>query len=135
MYTDPPPEPPVLSLVPQQSTPSITPLAPLIILSSDKLFFICHSIGGSHQEWHLVSVAFQDSVALYLPCLQDGRFLVDFYMAHPSEICYNAINQHFWLQYCKQTPAVFGTIDAHLITLSNTSKDRAKQHHLVPNLA
>jgi hypothetical protein len=47
MYTGPPWEPPMLPLVPEQSTPSITSLAPLIILSPDKLFFISHSIGGS----------------------------------------------------------------------------------------
>jgi hypothetical protein len=56
-------------------------------------------------------------------------------MAHPSDVCYNAINQQLWLQYHNQTPAVFGTMDAHLITPSDTSKDRAKQHLLVPNQA
>ncbi len=77
-------------------------------------------------------VAFQDSVALYPSCLQDGHFLVDFYLAHPSDICCNAINQQFWLQYPNQTPAVFGTMDAHLINPSDTSENQAKQHLLVP---
>ncbi len=135
MYTGPPPEPPVLPLAPEQFTPSITSLAPLVILSPDKLFFISHSIGGSRQEWPLVRVAFQDSIALYPSCLQDGQFLVDFYMAHPSNVCYNAINQRFCLQHCNQTLAVFGTMDTHLITPSNTSKDRAKWHLLIPNQA
>jgi hypothetical protein len=44
----PPPEPPVLPIVPDQSTPSITSLAPLIILSPDNFFFVSHSIGGNH---------------------------------------------------------------------------------------
>jgi hypothetical protein len=48
MYTGPPLKPPVSPLVPEQSTPSITSLAPLIISSPDQLFFILHSIGGSH---------------------------------------------------------------------------------------
>jgi hypothetical protein len=56
-------------------------------------------------------------------------------MAHPSDVDFSAINQQFRLQYCDQTPAVFGTMDAHLITWSDTSKDRAKQHNLVPNQA
>jgi hypothetical protein len=56
-------------------------------------------------------------------------------MAHPSGVCYNAINQWFWLQYRNQTPAVFGAMDADLITPSNTSKDQVKQHLLVPNRA
>ncbi len=50
MYTGAPPEPPVLPHVPEHSTPSITSLAPLIISSSDKLFFLSHSIGGIHQK-------------------------------------------------------------------------------------
>jgi hypothetical protein len=132
MYTGPPPEPPVSSLAPEQFTPSIMSLAPLIVSSPDKLFFISHSIAGSHREWRLVRVAFRDSIALYPSCLQDGQFLVDFYMDHPFDICYNANNQQFWLQYCNQTSAVFGTMDAHLITPSGTSEDRAKRHLLVP---
>jgi hypothetical protein len=126
MYTGPPPVPPVSPHVPKHSTPSITSLAPLIILSYDKLFFISHSIGGNHREWRLVHVAFQDSVALYPSYLQDNRFLVDFYLAHLSDVHYNAINQQFWLQYHGQTPAVFGTMDAHLITPSDTSEDQEK---------
>ncbi len=136
MYTaPPPPEPPVLPHAPEHSTPSITSLVPLIISSPDSLLFISHSIGGSQRKLRLVCVAFQDSVALYPSCFHDGCFLIDFYTAHPSNICYNAINQQFWLQYCDQTPAVFGTMDAHLITLFDTSKDRAKRHHPVPDWA
>jgi hypothetical protein len=56
-------------------------------------------------------------------------------MAYPSDVCYNAINQQFWLQYCNQTPAAFGTMDAHLITPSDTSKDHKKQHLFAPNQA
>ena len=50
IYTEPPPEPPVSPLVPEQSTPSIRSLVPFIISSSDKLFFISHSIGGTCRE-------------------------------------------------------------------------------------
>jgi hypothetical protein len=78
MYTGSPPEPPMSPHVPEHSTPSITSLAPLIISSSDKLFFISHYIGDSHWEWCLVRVAFRDSVASHPSCLQDGHFLVDF---------------------------------------------------------
>ena len=59
--------------------------------------------------------------------------MVDFYMVHPSDIRYNPINQRFWLQYQASSPAVFGTMDAHLIAHSDTSKDRAARHQLVPN--
>ncbi len=64
MYNGPPP---LLSLAskPEPSTPMITTLAPLIILSTDKLFFIAHKISTADcYEWCLVRVAFQDSVLI-----------------------------------------------------------------------
>jgi hypothetical protein len=51
-------------------------------------------------------------------------------MAHPADACYNAINQRFWLQYRDRNAPTFGTMDAHLITLSDTSADCAAHHHL-----
>jgi hypothetical protein len=64
MCIGPPLKPPVLPLSPEQSTPSITSLAPLVILSPEKIFFMSHSIGGSCRERRLVRLAFQDSIAL-----------------------------------------------------------------------
>jgi hypothetical protein len=116
MYTRPPPELPSTPQIPEHSAPPISSLAPLIISSTVRLFYILHSIGGNHWEWRLVCIAFKDSIDLYPSCLKDGRFLVDFYMAHPSNVHYNAINQRFWLQYWDRTSTVFGTMDAHLIT-------------------
>ena len=131
MYNGPPPLLPLASKS-EPSTPTITTLAPLIILSTNKLFFIAYKIGMADcYEWRLVRVAFQDSISLYLPCLQDGRFLVKFYMAHPADAHYNAINQRYWLQYRDCNSPTFGTMDAHLITPSDTSADRALRHHLV----
>ncbi len=131
MYNGPPPLLPLASK-PEPSTPTITTLAPLIISSTDKLFFIARKIGMADcYEWRLVPVAFQDSVSLYLPCLQDRCFLVEFYMAHPVDACYNAINQCYWLQYRDRNSPTFGTMDMHLITPSDTSADRALRHHLV----
>ena len=31
--------------------------------------------------------------------MQDGRFLVEFYVGHPADKRYNAKNQRFWLEY------------------------------------
>ncbi len=58
--------------------------------------------------------------------------MVDFYMSHPANVCYNAINQHFLLQYRNRNTPTFGTLDAHLITPSDTSADRAARLHLIP---
>ncbi len=64
--------------------------------------------------------------------LQDGRFLVEFYVAHPQDMRCNAINQRYWLQYCVPNGISDGRIDAHLITPSDTSEDRAAKHNLHP---
>jgi hypothetical protein len=92
-YTGPPP------LVPNFIAPTIRPsavLAQQIIKSSDKFFFISNSIGyGDVQEWHLVCVAFEALMASYSSCLVDGQYLVDFYISHPSDYQYNAINKRF----------------------------------------
>jgi hypothetical protein len=52
-------------------------------------------------------------------------------MDHPADACYSAVNQRYWLQYCDHNSPTFGMMDAHLITPSDTSADRALRHHLV----
>jgi hypothetical protein len=104
------------------SPPTITDLSPRIILSIDKFFFIAHNISNAAtHEWHLVRVAFQDSILMYPAALQDGWFMVEFYVAHPNDMQFNATNQRFWLQYHNHTTPTFGPIDAHLSTPSDTS--------------
>ena len=78
-------------------------LAQQIIKSTDKLFFISNGIGaGDVREWLLVRVALEATMASYLLCLVDGRYLVDFYISHPSDYWYSVINRRFWLQYHSQ---------------------------------
>jgi hypothetical protein len=88
----------------------------------------------SAREWRLVRVAFSDSTALSPSCLQDGRFLVDFYVLHYSDVRYNAINQRYWLQYHSpsdiHTPTSSTT--THLIRPSDTSENHATHAKLVP---
>ncbi len=113
--------------------PSITSLAPQIIASTDKLFFIAHNIGASHcHEWWLVRVAFKDSILLYPASLQDHRFLVEFYVLHPADVQYNAINQLYWLQYSMHNGISNGQLDAHLLTPSDSSEEQAEKHKLRP---
>ncbi len=126
------PAPPALPADPHVP-PSITTLIPQIITSADRLFFVAHKIGLSLScEWRLVRVAFTESISLYPSALQDGRFLVEFYVPHPQDVRHNAINQQFWLQYCKANSISNGHLDAHLITPSDTSEDRALRFHLHP---
>ena len=92
-----------------------------------------HKIGIAEcYELHLVHVAFQDSsILLYPPCLQDGCFLVEFYMAHLADAHYNAINQCYWLQYRHHNSPTFSTIDVHLITPSDNSANCSLYHWLI----
>jgi hypothetical protein len=79
-------------------------------------------------------MAFQDSMSLYLLCTQDGRYLFEFYICHPSDWHYNAINQRFWLQYhvLNKVATPQPSTDAHLIQPSHTSDSYANCHKLVP---
>ena len=82
-YTRPPPSAPTMS--PSAAFPSPTTIMASLIDSSDKLFFISHDIGLGYAEWRLVRLALTDTLTQHPACLQDGRFLVDFYIPHPSD--------------------------------------------------
>ena len=70
----------------------------------------------------------------YPSCLQDGRFLLNFFICHPSDSCVNAINQRYWLQYhtLSELQSPLATTDTHLIRPSDTSVDYAQRHKLCP---
>ena len=89
VHTRPPPTPP-LCFVP--AIPSATILAQRIINSANKLFFISKTIEFGIREWHLVRVAFSASTSSYPSCLEDGKYIVDFYSSHPVDFCLNVIN-------------------------------------------
>ena len=132
LYTGPPPAAPTVAAPP---TPEISAIAADIVRSTDKLFFIAHSLGDStYREWRLVRVAFEDSMALHPTCLQDGKFLVEFYIAHTSDTRFNHINQRFWLHYHSSTDIVTPVDSAqlHLIRPSDTSEQFARTNGLVP---
>ncbi len=113
--------------------PSISTLTTAIIKSSDKLFFISNPIGTNEaQEWRLIRIAFQESMSLYPSCLQDGRFLVEFYICHPSDSWFNAINHCFWLQYHtdSELQSPFSTMETHIVHPSDTLVDYTNHHKL-----
>jgi hypothetical protein len=132
LYTGPPPS----CAVP--SPPSASPLSSLIasiINSSDRLFFILHSLGNPNTcEWRLVRVAFSNSTSLSPSCLQDGQFLMEFYTLYHADVWFNPYNQQYWLQYHSigdiATPTSSTT--THLIQPSDTLEAHAARHQLVP---
>jgi hypothetical protein len=93
MYTSPPPAAPSYSL---PAIPALNILTRSIIQSSDRLFFISHSIGPNEAcEWRLVQVAFEELMSSYPSCLQDGCFLLEFFICYPSDSHVNAVNQRY----------------------------------------
>jgi hypothetical protein len=132
MYTGPPPTMPKIQ---PPNVPSAGVLASQIVKSSDRLFFISHEIpNSSRREWRLVRVHLEDSMMLRPTCLSDGRFLVEFFIAHSADVRYNAANQRFWLEYHKRGDLINPSldIDTHLIRPSDTSEQLAARHQLVP---
>lgn len=129
MYTGPPPEPPSVS----PSLPVIDTLAASILRSTDRLFFINQRTSPSHGEWRLVRVVLDDSIALHPSCLQDGRFLVEFYVRHTADGRYNNANQRYWLQYHRPGDIAnpLDTSLTHLIRPSETSETVAARKGLI----
>jgi hypothetical protein len=130
MYTGPSPALPSCSL---SATPKLNTLVCSIIQSSDRLFFISHSIGlNEAREWRLVRVAFEQSMSSCPSCLQDGGFLLEFFICHPSNLRINVINQRYWLQYhtLSKLQSPLSSMDMHLIRPSDTSVDYAQCHKL-----
>jgi hypothetical protein len=109
-------------------------LAASIIASTDRLFFISVVINPSYKEWRLVRVILDNSIALHPACLQDGRFLVEFYVRHSDDIRYNNVNQRYWLQYHKAEDlrSPLDTTHTHLVRPSDTSNTYASRHGLLP---
>ena len=71
-------------------------------------------------------------MSLYPSYLQDGRFLVEFYICRHSDSRFNAINQRFWLQYHtdSELQSPLSTMETHLVHPSDTSVDYANCHKL-----
>ena len=132
LMTGPPPAAPNH---PIPSIPAIHLLTAAIIRSTDRLFFVSHSIGANDaREWRLARVAFHDSVSIYPSCTLDGRFLFEFYICHPADWRYNAVNQRYWIQFHGREDMLHPslTTETHLVRPSDTLDDHANRHNLLP---
>ena len=130
----PAPPPPPAPVDPMR-VPDIGALSTAILTSDDKLFFIAHRIPGSNvAEWNLVGVALQETLSLHPTAMQDGRFLVNFYICHPADTRYNAINQRYWLEYHPkiEDSNTNHRATAHLIRPTSTSAAYATAEGLRP---
>ncbi len=67
-------------------------------------------------------------------CLQDGRFLLEFFICRPSDSRVNAVNQRYWLQYhtLSKLWSPLSSTETHLIRPSDTLFNYALHHKLCP---
>ncbi len=130
LYTGPPPSTPSCSI---PAAPLANIIAQRTINSTDKLFYISRKIGFNVCKWQLVHIFLCVTTSLYPSCLEDGKYIVEFYTSHPADFRYNAINQQFWLQYHTQEDLMGPCLssDTHLIHPSNTLEAYAKHHRLL----
>jgi hypothetical protein len=126
---------PAALIHPILAVPSIQLLVAATVQSTDCLFFISCEFGDNNaQEWRLARAAFMDSMSLYPLCTFNGRFLFEFYICHPADWLYNAINQQYWLQLYSISDMAFPhlTTKTHLVGLTDTSDRHTTHHKLMP---
>ena len=113
--------------------PTIAAFNAAMILSTDRLFFISTPMGTNGvREWRLIQLDNESSVRSSPYCIETGKFLCDFYISHPSDWRFNAINQRFWLQHFKADLLNPDQAhESHLIKPSSTSRAYAIKNHLV----
>ena len=109
--------------------PTVNQVHARLINGRNNLFFVVFE-----GEWRLVSVAYKDTMSLHPDCLQDGKFLVDFYILHPKDHWFGAPNQRFWLEYHRPGSSTFARRKSsyHLVQPTKESHLYATSRGLVP---
>jgi hypothetical protein len=105
-----------------------------IIQSEDTLFFINHSVTATEgrKEWKLIQVNFEKSIQQQPACLQNGRFLVDFYIEHHQDKSLDIRDRSFWLEYHKSNSHKTISTQYHILQPSQFSSKTATDKDLVP---
>jgi hypothetical protein len=104
-----------------------------VIKSEDKLFFIPHSLPNqSRKEWKLVQIDFPTSMKLHPQCLQDGKFLIQFFIEHNNDQSVNLTDKRYWLEYHSSNKYKTLGTRYHLIPPTSVSPEIAKNRNLVP---
>jgi hypothetical protein len=126
--------PPAAPIICNPKIPTLAALNAAMILSEDRLFFISIPFSSNDiREWRLVQLEYDLSIACSPSCIETGRFLCSFYISHPADFRYNAVNQRFWLQHFKETDLRHPDQphDLHLVKPSTTSTAFAIKNNLV----
>ena len=99
------------------------------------MFFITYNTPGTTvSSWHLIRVLIRDSMSLNPNAMQNGMFLVEFYICHPGNVYYNATNQRYWLEYhpLLSSSNAAQRHHAHLIRPHSSSSSYADKEGLQP---
>jgi HKD family nuclease len=122
-----------ISILPNSIRTRATIIADLI-RSDDKLFFVAYSQERSQarKEWKLVKIDFKRSLQQHPQCLQDGRFLAEFYIEHYRDKKLDICNRRYWLEYHKSNSHKSLSVEYHILQPSQYSEATAASKHLVP---
>jgi hypothetical protein len=89
-----------------------------LIANEDKFCFICHHIPGLHRyEWRLVQIELSESIQKNPMTLATGRILVTFYIAHLSDIAFNALRACPFKSFLTVKPIYFRADDLKSMVL------------------
>ena len=120
---------------PHSCFPTNTTFAQLlahILSSDDKLFFIKYILPNqARSEWKLVRIDLETSLSKRPSCLQDGRFLIDFYIAHPNDKKLPPEDTRYWLEYHERINTKTIGVDYHIIQPSELLTEQALNKGLV----
>lgn len=102
--------------------------------SKSRLFFISWTAPTqTRREWHLVRVNIDASISYNPDCLHNGRFIVEFFICHPSDVAQHPRNQRWWLEYHDDSAvARLHEGDYHLLRPDDNASLYAKKHRLRP---
>jgi hypothetical protein len=118
----------------QAPTISTPQLIAAVVKSEDKLFFIAHAATttAGRKEWKLVQVNFTKSIQQQPACLQNGRFLVDFYIEHHRDGRLDIRDCRYWLEYHRSNTHKTISTRYHILQPSQFSERTARNKDLVP---
>jgi hypothetical protein len=106
-----------------------------LVNSKDKLFFIAYApdttSSQARREWKLVTINFETSLRHHPSCLQDGRFLAKFLIAHHRDAKLDISDRRFWLEYNFSNPPKCLGIDYHILQPLQYSAATEKSKQLV----
>jgi hypothetical protein len=105
-----------------------------LIGSEDKLFFVAYSPirSQTRREWKLIRVNFLKSIQQHPSCLQDGRFLAEFYIEHHRDKQHDITHRRYWLEYHESNSHKSISVDYHIIQPSQYSESVATSKRLTP---